>query len=148
MRNVGRESHANLFSATTWPVTKLHPLAGLGRDRTYRSENLMCYVPNDICSGQNSSLPYRAWQIQHATQPTCSIMKDRQCNLEVIYIIVRYATPSMFVDSYLCNCSTRLTKLLVNTGVERFLEAVIGHYIQLSLRLRSSSPSYSTCFLQ
>lgn len=48
-----RKFVANSFSATTWPETILHPLAGLGRERTYHSEDLICYILIDIveCSG-------------------------------------------------------------------------------------------------
>lgn len=72
----------------------------------------------------------------HATQPSCSIMKDRQWNSEVNCVFALYTAPSAYVDLYMCYCSTRLTKLSVNTTVECFFKAVIAGRVLLSFRPR------------
>lgn len=74
----------------------------------------------------------------HATQPSCSIMKDRQWNSEVNCVFALYTAPLTYADSYMCNCSTRLTKLSVNTAVECFFKAVIAGRVLLSFRPRLS----------
>lgn len=63
--------------------------------------------------GQHAWFPYRVGQNRHASYPSCSIKKDRQSISEVICIRVLYSAPSTYVDSYMYNCCTRLTKLSI-----------------------------------
>lgn len=95
--------------------------------------------------GQNSSLPYQAGQSWHVPNPSCSTMKDRQWNPEVICIFALYAAPTTYADSYICYCRTRLTKLCMQAWNASWRLSSLTH---TSYRLHSSSYSYSTCFLQ
>lgn len=93
---------------------------------------LVLKVRSIVCNAQELSVatfPSVSWNAQAAQSASiaslsswakstrsfikhCRIMKDRQCDPEVICIRILYAAPLTYVNSYMYNYCSRLTRLV------------------------------------